>query len=348
MVNRRRFHQVVGLESEGFTKTQCEDLIASLRAQKHTRKHGVPSSKASAVTFADAARGYLTFLRETGGKDVSKKDERLKLHLLPKLGALTLSTMTSADIRRYSTKRIAEDAKPSTINRELAVVSHLFRLAADAESLAMIATIPCRVPRMREPAGKLVYLTPEQARALLAAAALDANRVVLPFAMIGLNTGMRYSSILAMKTGDVDVQRRVIWIAKDKAGERQQPMTQELADFLQPMLGDDPDAWLFPASRSKTGHAVNVRKAWRRVVKAAKLESVISPHTMRHTMASNASHAGVDGATLQMLGGWKTRRMVERYTHAGAMREAMDKLSAAYAPKDKVTQELVTGGDETA
>ena len=52
---------------------------------------------------------------------------------------------------------------------------------------------------------------------------------------------------------------------------------------------------------------------------------------MRHTMATNAAHAGVDGATLQALGGWKTRRMTERYTHPGQMRDAMDKLASIYS-----------------
>jgi integrase len=348
MVNRRRFHQVVGLESEGFTKTQAEDLIASLRAQKHTRKHGIPSSKASAATFADAAKSYLTFLRETGGKDVAKKDERLRLHLLPKLGGLQLASMTAADLKRYSAKRVGEGASPGTINRELAVVSHLFRVASDPEGLGLIAAVPCRIGRLREPDAKTVYLTASQAQALLKAARADANRQLHTFAMIGLHTGMRYSSILALKAGDVDLDRRVIWIGKDKAGERQQPITQELADFLKDRLGEDPKAWLFPASRSKTGHAVNVRKAWHRAVKKAGLEHVGGPHVLRHTMASSAAHAGVDGATLQALGGWKTRRMVERYTHAGALREAMNKLAAAYKPKRKVTHKLSTKKRETA
>ena len=32
MVARRRHHQVVGLESEGYTRTQAEDVVAALKA----------------------------------------------------------------------------------------------------------------------------------------------------------------------------------------------------------------------------------------------------------------------------------------------------------------------------
>jgi hypothetical protein len=33
------------------------------------------------------------------------------------------------------------------------------------------------------------------------------------------------------------------------------------------------------------------------------LQSILTPQTIRHTMASNASHAGVDPATSQAIGG---------------------------------------------
>ena len=96
-VNGRRLHQVVGLESEGFTKTQAQDLIDSVRAQKHTRRHGVASSKRSAVSVTIAAKEYLEFLRETGGKDIVKKQERLRLHVERLLGNHTLGSLTETD-----------------------------------------------------------------------------------------------------------------------------------------------------------------------------------------------------------------------------------------------------------
>ena len=159
--------------------------------------------------------------------------------------------------------------------------------------------------------------------------------------MIGLHTGMRYSSILAIKRDEIDPEMRVIWVDRDKAGGAcATDYGRTFAEFLKQLPAEDESQWIFPSPKSSTGHAVNVRKAWRRVIKAAKLQSVITPHTMRHTMASNAAHAGVDGATLQALGGWKTRRMTERYTHPGQMREAMDKLSAAYANVSTITQKV--------
>jgi integrase/recombinase XerD len=351
MVNRRRYHQPVGLESQGFTRTQAEELIQQLKARKHEKRHGAASRKTANITLDAAFTAYLQFLAETGGKDVAKKKQRIEAHLRPALGALPLAALTANDLRRYSTKRIAAKAKPSTVNRELAVVSHLLRVAADPDGLNLVTGVPCRVPRHKEPAGKVAYLQPDQARALLTAAAEDPSPHILAFAWIGLHTGMRYSPILALRVADIDLEGLAIWVGRDKAGERLQPMTAELATFLDQYIADrlPKDAtWLFPATKSRTGHAVNVRKAWRRVVNAAGLSKVITPHALRHTMASNAAHAGIDGATLQAVGGWKSRRMVERYTHAAALQDAMAKLAGRYETGDTVTRKLHGPDDPTS
>lgn len=330
MVNRVRHHQVVGTEREGFTRTQAEELIARLKAGKRERAHGV--RKARAVSFREAGRLYLEHLEATGGKDVAKKRQRLELHLFPHLGGLQLSALTQTDLRRYSATRAKERASPATINRELAVVSHLLGLAANPEELGLLPGLPFRVQRMKEPESKPVYLKPAEAQALLAAAAQDPNDHVFAFCMVGLHTGMRRDSILRIRYDELDLERRILWVDRDKAGERQQPMTRELCEFLAAYMANRPGPWLFPSAKAASGHATNVYKAFRRVVKAAGLGSLITPHKLRHTMATNAAHAGVDAATLQAMGGWRSRRMVERYTHASAMRDAMDKLEAAYAP----------------
>lgn len=331
MINRVRHHQVVGTESEGFTRTQAEELIARLKAGKRERAHGV--RKAKAVTFRDAGKLYLAHLEATGGKEIDKKRIRLETHLYPVLGGIQLSGLTQTDLKRYSTARTAAGAAPATVNRELAVVSHMLGMAANPEELGLLPGLPFRVALLKEPKGKPVYLRPTEAQALLKAAAEDSNEHVFAFCMVGLHTGMRLSAILRVRVDELDLHRRILWVDKDKAGERQQPMTQELCDFLERYVERVDGPWLFPSQKSKSGHAANVYKAFRRVVKAAGLATVITPHKMRHTMATNAAHAGIDAATIQQMGGWKSRVMVERYTHAGAMMDAMDKLQAALTPK---------------
>ena len=207
----------------------------------------------------------------------------------------------------------------------------MMHIAADPAALNLIRPYPAAFGAYAKKIQDRL-LTPAQAKSLLTAAQRDPNEHVLTFAMIGLHTGMRYSSILAIKRDEIDPVLRMIWVNRDKAGERTQPITGELAEYLKQLAEtascESNEEWLFPSARSRTGHAVNVRKAWRRVVKAAGLQNVITPHSLRHTVATNAAHAGMDAATIQAIGGWKTRQMAERYTHAASLFTAMDKLEA--------------------
>ena len=103
----------------------------------------------------------------------------------------------------------------------------------------------------KETAGRIIYLTIEQCRALEEGAAQDQNENAHAFVMVGLRTGMRHSEILAIRREDVDLESRVIWIPKAKAGAREQPITDDLADYLARRLEMLPPGcqWLFPSPR---------------------------------------------------------------------------------------------------
>ncbi len=87
--------------------------------------------------------------------------------------------------------------------------------------------------------------------------------------------------------------------------------------------------WLFPSLTSRTGHTVDIGKAFRRVVESAELDSTdVTSHVLRHTAITHLVQAGVDLPTVKRISGHKTLIMVERYAHQhGAHIEAaMDKL----------------------
>jgi site-specific recombinase XerD len=92
-------------------------------------------------------------------------------------------------------------------------------------------------------------------------------------------------------------------------------------------MADEDEEWLFPNSRSETGHVDSMKKAFRRIVKAAGLDpKKIIPHTMRHTAITDVSGTGADFRTIQAFSGHKSTEMVMRYIHAREERidEALD------------------------
>lgn len=333
MVDRRRIHRVIGRESEGVTRQQAEDFVARARTDARRDRLDLPDGRKTRLGFREAAIRYLEQLKQGGGNNIRTKQRQLEQHLTPFFTDRPLSQISSFDIERFKRTRQTAGAAPATINRELAVLSHLLNKALE---WGWLKAMPARIRRFKEENTRIVYLTPDQCAALQDAATHDQNENVHAFVIVGLHTGMRHSEILAIRREHIDVDRHLIWIPQAKAGAREQPITAELASYLARRLDMLPPGcpWLFPSPGAKTGHAHTIRKAFRRSAKRAGLDpDQVTPHTLRHTAITHLVQAGVDLPTVKRISGHKTMIMVERYAHQNGahIAEALDKLENRYA-----------------
>jgi integrase len=136
--------------------------------------------------------------------------------------------------------------------------------------------------------------------------------------MASLNTAMRHGEILAADQLDLDRCRLFVPVAK--AGQREQPITPELAELLrrEREMRDDRKGWVFPSPHkdSKRGHRAEMGRAFAAAVAVAGLDPVlITPHVMRHSAITKLVETGADLPTIQRISGHKTLAMVLRYTH---------------------------------
>lgn len=346
MVNRVRIHRVIGRESDGTTRTQCETFIESTRTAAREDRLALPKGRKVALMFPDAARQYIAKLKESDGKGIDRKECQIRLHLQPFFGQKALSKITSFDVARYKKHRRGQGASEATCNRELAVLSHMFSMGVE---WGWLTHRPAKIARFKEDSGRIVYLTVDQQERVLEAAKRDISPHIYPFTKIALSTSMRMTEVLCLRREHVDTAKRRLFIPAAKAGSREQPITGDLAAFLEEHIKTLPPGcdWLFPSIASKSGRLATIRKAHRRVVKAAGLDpDVVVRHTFRHTAVTHLVQAGVDLPTVQKISGHKTLAMVSRYAHANGAHidAAMDKLESritAPAPQsDTVTPEL--------
>ncbi len=242
MMNGQRIHRVVGRASEGTTRTQAEAFIAQIRTDAKHNRLSLPKGRKVALSFRDAAEKYLHKLTLENGKDLKMKKMRLDKHLVPFFSNTPLSKITSFDIERYKKQRLQEPslrggdrvskqakaqgflpceqstiAKPGTINRKLAVLSHLLNKAL---KWGWINSHPAKIKRYKEGDGCIIYLTVEQVAKFIEAAKASNNPQLYPFVVIGLETSMRMSEILSIRRENIDVERRRIWIPQAKGGRR--------------------------------------------------------------------------------------------------------------------------------
>ncbi len=156
---------------------------------------------------------------------------------------------------------------------------------------------------------------------LLEAAINDPDPYIWLFVVFGLNTAMRHREILRSRFDQLDIDNLRLFIPEAKAGVREQPITQELADILRVEREgrEDQEGWIFPTLKpnlSEGGNRTHMGSAFKRAVIRAGLDPVkVTPHVMRHTAITTLVQAGVDLPTIKAISGHKTLAMVERYTH---------------------------------
>ena len=332
MVDGERVHRALGKESEGVSRKDAEDFIQSVRSDARQGRLNLPTRRKLTLNFSKASENYIKRLQESDGKDVRMKATRLRLHLVPFFKNKPIAKLTNFDIDRYKKYRKQEGAAEATINRELAVLSHLYSKAVE---WGWLKHKQIKIKKLEENGGRITYLTKEQIDRLVEEARIDGNPVVYPFVVIGLGTSMRRSEILSIKLEHIDLGRKMIRIPEAKAGAREQPITASLGVFLKSLIqnAEPGQIWLFPSEKSQTGHTVNLEKPWKRIVEAAGLDpKEVVRHTLRHTAITHLVQAGVDLPTVKRISGHKTLTMVERYSHQNGehIQAAMDKLEQRY------------------
>ena len=352
MIDGERVHRTLGRASDGITPQRAWDWMAALRVSATEGRLQLPKGRKTEQRFGVVAEDYLEKLEGANGKDIREKRRRLQLHLIPFFGHMPLSRIDALTIERYKKTRsdqpsmrggvrrgvdgpccpVARPNKyvtPATINRELAVLSHILSCAVQ---WGWMRAKLVKIERFPEPETRFEYLTEDDAAHLLTAARNDHHPQIYAFVYIALHTAMRASEVLGLKKSYIDLKKRVIHLPESKTGARDVPISTNLRGFLEEQLQSIAvDDWLFPSSGSKSGHTEDISTPWQRIIMAAELaHRPITRHTLRHTAITHLVQAGVDLPTVQRVSGHKTFEMVRRHAHQNAdhVQKALGKLDS--------------------
>jgi integrase len=358
MVDGERIHRVLGRERDGVTRTQCEEFIEQAKTDARASRLSLPKGRKLALTFAAAAEAYLKRLEDGAGKNIGIKRRQLRMYLKPFFKATRLDAITGFAIERYKKTRADDGAANGTVNRELATLSHMFSKAVEWRWLDHV---PARPKKLGESPGRIIALTDAQCDALMRAAMASADPDCWLFVAFGLNTAMRHGEIMSARWDHLNLANRRLFIPHAKAGEREQPITSELAEILQKEqeMRSDREEWIFPSphSDSAAGHRARMDRPFRDAVIRAGLDpALVTPHVMRHTAITKLVQAGVDLPTVQRISGHRAAAMVLRYTHVhGQHIDQAIRVIGRTLPEPPanetsraITQELHTSSDEVS
>lgn len=350
MFHRQRVHRILGLSSEGWTRSQCEAWIQEQKAKILAGTSSLPKGRKTHLRISDIADWYVEEMEETGGRNLKTKRRHLSQRIKPALGNVVAEKLNDTDVGRYRKSRLDSGAEPATINRELATLSHML---STGYKRGKLAHPPHRITKLTEEDTLRTPLSDADLAKLRRAAREDIDPRIWLFLEFAINTSMRQSEIGRARFCDVQWDRNRLLLWKAKAGARLQPLTPGLVEILRAEQADRPqdkrNGWIFPA-RSTTGHVNQFNKPFSRVVVAAGLPETVTPHLLRHTAITRLAERGLGVATIQQISGHKTAAMVMKYTHITDPRvdDAMRVLEDANVERPGYTEITQEGRDEAA
>ncbi len=248
-------------------------------------------------TFEEVFEKFIPGKRKRDGRPLSertKKDYRdsLRIHL-GKIKGLKLSQIGRDDVKRVHAA--ATKKSPASANRALAIVSSVFNYAIDELGIYEGGNPAARVKKNYE-APRERFAQADELPRLFAAMAQDP---LGDFFMLALLTGARRSNLQSMRWVDIDLEHGVWRIAMTKNGTSQNvALSPEAAAILQARKDAGVESeFVFPGTGS-TGHLVEPKKAWARILNAAELDD-LRIHDLRRTLGSWQARTG---ASLSIIG----------------------------------------------
>lgn len=217
----------------------------------------------------------------------------------------TLADLQRHDLLAYVDHRLDSGVKASTINAELAVFHGFWRELLERDQVINGAILQVKAPLEAQPLPR--YLKPEQFQRLqdtLQAQTADdrpQDRFDRACFYLLAHAGLRLSEVRNLRLADCDLAQGRLRVNAGKGDrDRVVPMTPTLTAILQ--------AYIFVREEAATDHlliyrglAVNVSlisARLRRLGKRADVEPV-SPHRLRHTLATLLVNQGMPITSLQ-------------------------------------------------
>ena len=220
------------------------------------------------------------------------------------LGSLMLDDILGDTVWTIAQSELSRGCKPATVNRCLASLRALLRMARDEWQWID------RFPKIRMLGGEVErdrWLTKDETNRLIQACSPHLAALV----RFALATGCRASEITCLEWNRVDLARSHAWLNQTKNGTpRGVPLNRDAVAVLEEQIGTHP-RYCFTYRGKPIMHGLT-NHAWQGAIKEAGLED-IRFHDLRHTWASWHRQAGTSTDELKDLGGWKTRSMVDRY-----------------------------------
>ena len=312
MIRRQRYR---GALPEARTKVQAEQAETKIKTKIYERKYGkvtasipfaefvhgvyLPWSKANKRSSSDDVFHAEVFCRHFGNKSLSEIDHQM-------IEEFKIKRMQS--ITRYGRTR-----KPASVNRELAILSGIFRMAVDYDE---IPQNPCRkVQLLPENNQRTRHLSFEEEHRLFAEMT-DEREYLQPLVTVAVYAGPRRGELLKLRWANVDFDLNTITFKETKTNkDRSVPMEPIVRTALLELREKAGDAEFVFVNPDTGTRYTDVKKSFSAACRKAGITD-FRFHDLRHTFGTRLADAGVDVVKIKELMGHASIVTTMRYIHA--------------------------------
>ena len=294
------------------TRKDAEAFQSKLNIDKY--RGYLPNQEGNKIKFLQYAERWVKTKDFHRPRTAKRRDEILRIHLIPVLGNRTLASISPADINDLILQWQRQGLKPRTVKNHMHILGPILEMAVTEE---LILRNPTKGIVLEEPAAVKRY----------ALTAIEANQLIdeipehfKPFVQFALLTGMRFSELVDLKIRDIHADKSLVRVLQSKtgAGVRDIQLSPEELNYLQTFVSQhrktaNKDDLLFVSVRGcHIGHSNFVNRVFKPAVKRAGLEHV-RPHDLRRTNATALVESGMPSATVRVRMGHESSSTTDRY-----------------------------------
>lgn len=276
---------------------------------------------------------YLRVVKNASGHTIRNYGMDLEI-FLNHLEEKSLAAIDKRKVRSFLATLTEKQAKKRTILRRLSTLRSFFHFLSREKLIAFDPMEEIDSPKLEKtlPAS----LSYEQVERLFALPDLTNHLGLRDRCIMELfySSGLRISELASLNRSDLNVSQLQIRVMGKGKKQRVIPITQNAASWLQKYLRDAERASVEEDESAiflnKWGERITVRsidRAFAQYLKASGLSGKITPHTIRHTIATHWLEKGMDLKTIQMLLGHSSLATTTIYTQVSTRlkREVYDK-----------------------
>lgn len=283
-------------------------------------------------TFAEAVELFISNKRKRNGAPIGEKTAKdyrdvLRLHMAD-LTARKLSAIDRADV--VAMRDRINRKSPSQADKAVALTSAVYAYMLGADKYQ--GTNPASLVKKNPPVERDRFLQPGELPRFFDALTSVPSPAMRDLFLLSLLTGARRSNVLAMRWDDVDLESGLWRIERTKNGTPQNvTLSPEAVELLhnRRASADTASPFVFPGT-GVTGHLVEPKGAWKRLLDAAGIEN-LRIHDLRRTLGSWQARQGTSLPIIGKSLNHKTQQATAIYARLdlAPVRESVNGATAA-------------------